>query len=87
MKYLRRTMSAAVGNDLGTTTTYLQKTTSGAAGISLGATIKYPRRTTCGAVGNGLDTTLNYLRSAAGNDRAQRSNTFDAKRAPPRASA
>jgi len=38
-------------------------------------------------VGNGLGTTLNYLRSAAGNDRAQRSNTFDAKRAPPRASA
>jgi hypothetical protein len=32
-------------------------------------------------------TTLNYLRGAAGNGRALRSSTFDAKRVPPRASA
>jgi len=41
-----------------------------------------------GAVaGSGLGTTLNYLRGAAGNSRAQRSSTFDAQQAPPRATA
>jgi hypothetical protein len=38
-------------------------------------------------VGSGLGTTPNYLRGAAGNGRAQRSSSFDAHRAPPRATA
>jgi hypothetical protein len=75
------------GNGLGTTIKYLRKTTSGAAGIGLGTTIKYPRCTTGAAAGSGLETTLNYLRGATGNGRAQRSSTFDAQRAPPRATA
>jgi len=75
------------GNDLGTTIKYLRKTTSGAAGIGLGTTIKYPRCTTGAAAGSGLETTLNYLRGATGNGRTQRSSTFDAQRAPPRATA
>ena len=66
---------------------YLRCTTSGAAGNGLGATIKYLR----GAAGIGLGTTLNcdinYLGGAAGNGRVQRSSTFDAQRAPPRATA
>jgi hypothetical protein len=73
------------GNDLGTTIKYLRKTASGAAGIGLGTAINYPRRTKSGAAGSGLGTTPNYLRGAAGNGRAQRSSTFDAQRAPPRA--
>jgi hypothetical protein len=44
-------------------------------------------KTTSGAAGIGLGTTLNYLRGAAGNGRALRSSTFDAQRAPPRATA
>jgi hypothetical protein len=53
----------------------------------LGTTIKYPRRTAGAAAGSGLDTTPNYLRGANANGRAQRSSFFDAKRAPPRATA
>jgi hypothetical protein len=64
-----------------------RKTTSCAAGIGLGTTIKYPRRTTGAAAGNGLGATPIYLRAAAGNGRAQRSSTFGAQRAPPRATA
>jgi hypothetical protein len=75
------------GNDLGTTTIYLQKTTNGAAGIGLGTTIKNPRSTTCAAAGDGLGNMLKYLRGAASNCRAQRSSTFDAQQAPPRATA
>ena len=42
-----------------------------------------------GAAGSdsGLGTILNYLRGAASNSRAQRSRTWDAQRAPPRATA
>jgi hypothetical protein len=47
----------------------------------------YTRRTTGPAAGNGLGTTLNYLRGATGNGRAQRSSTFGARRALPRATA
>jgi hypothetical protein len=65
----------------------MKQTTSSAVGIGLGTTVKYLRRTTSAAAGNGLGTTLNYLRGVAGNGRAQRSSTFDAKRAPPRAAA
>jgi hypothetical protein len=64
-----------------------KKKTGGAADIGLGNTSKYPRRTTGATAGNGLSTTPNYLRGAAGNGRAQRSSTFNAQRAPPRASA
>jgi hypothetical protein len=39
------------------------------------------------AVGNGLGKTFDYLRGAAGNSRAQLSDSFDAQRAPPRATA
>jgi hypothetical protein len=60
------------GNDLGTTIKYLRKITSGAAGIGLGTT---------------LNCDINYLGGAAGNGRVQRSSTFDAQRAPPRATA
>jgi hypothetical protein len=84
---LAATASWRRGNDLGTTIKYLKKKTSGAAGIGLGATIKYSRRTTGAAAGDGLGITLNYLRIAAGNGRAQRKSTFDAQRAPPRATA
>jgi hypothetical protein len=56
-----------------------------------GATIKYLQRTTSAAAGNGLGNTIKYLQrttsGAAGNDRAQRSSTCDAQRAPPRATA
>ena len=45
------------------------------------------RCTAGAAAGSGLDTTLNYLRGAKANGRAQRSSSFDAKRAPPRATA
>jgi hypothetical protein len=75
------------GNDLGTTIKYLRKTASGAAGINLGTSVKYPRRTMGAAVSSGLGTTLSYLRGAAGSGWEQRSSTFDAQRAPPRAMA
>jgi hypothetical protein len=75
------------GNHLDTTIKYLQKPTSGAVGIGLGTTIKFPRRTTGAVADSGLGTTLNYLRGAAGNGRAQSSSTFDAQRAPSRATA
>jgi hypothetical protein len=39
------------------------------------------------AAGNGMGTSPNYLRGTAGNGRAHRSSTFDAQRAPPRATA
>jgi hypothetical protein len=84
---LLRKRCVAAGNDLGTTIKYLRCATSGAAGIDLGTTAKYPRRAIYAAAGNGLGTALNYLRGAAGNSWAKQSRTFDARRAPPRATA
>jgi hypothetical protein len=45
------------------------------------------KRKTSGAAGSGLYTTINYMRGAAGIAMAPRSSTFDAQRAPPRATA
>ena len=67
--------------------TALRCTTSATAGNGLGTTTKYLRRATSVATGNGLGTTLSYLRGAASNDRAQRSSSFGAQIAPPRATA
>jgi hypothetical protein len=58
-----------------------------AAVIGLGITVNYPRRTTGAAAGSGLGTMPNYLCGAAGDGRAQRLSSFDAQRAPPRATA
>jgi hypothetical protein len=52
-----------------------------------GATIKYLRCTTSAAAGIGLSNTTKHLRrkmsGAAGNGRAQRSNTCDAQKVAP----
>jgi hypothetical protein len=51
---LRRSTSAAAGNDLCTTIKYLR----GAESVGLSTTIKYLRRTTSAVAGNGLSTTI-----------------------------
>ena len=43
IEFLRRKMSAAAGNGLGTTDKYVQRTMSGAAGNGLGTTINEQR--------------------------------------------